>query len=307
MMKRDEKWDCFEGIETDFNTYAGKVGADMFLKAEISDDIHQSFRIIKRLLQCSFYEYEFYDIAAFQSLIALEMAFRIRYMEIKGEDCPQKKTLQDLFKMFFKLGYLEIYDSFFLDHIRSVRNSMTHRAKHGFGGPGTIQWVHHSIDLINDLYEDINLRKERIDKTRDIDHIFKSLTKQGCIIRLPMEISYFLYDLSVLFYNNKSLKKNISFCYMPIYDLPEDNMKGYPPFFLAEIEEYEFSKGIFYGVRDEKVNVIIEPITNDTNRKYFDAWAEKYHEFNNKHICDNLISFKIGKLYNAKRREFHKQ
>ena len=25
---------------------------------------------------------------------------------------------------------------------------------------------------------------------------------------------------------------------MPIYDLPEDNMKGYPPFFLAEIEEY---------------------------------------------------------------------
>lgn len=49
-MERDEKWSCFERIEKKFDAYAEKAGANMFFKPEISDDISQSFRVIKRCL-----------------------------------------------------------------------------------------------------------------------------------------------------------------------------------------------------------------------------------------------------------------
>ncbi|HQS04892.1 MAG TPA: hypothetical protein PLT16_04570, partial [Daejeonella sp.] len=82
MIEQDSRWLSFEGIPNNFNDFSKKTVPEIYLKPEVHEDIKMSFRVIKRLMEFSFYEYEFFDVAADNAILVLEMAFKIRYQEL---------------------------------------------------------------------------------------------------------------------------------------------------------------------------------------------------------------------------------
>lgn len=49
------------------------------LKPKVHNEIKEGFRIIRKLPEHSYFEYQFYDETVAKSLVILEMALRIRY------------------------------------------------------------------------------------------------------------------------------------------------------------------------------------------------------------------------------------
>lgn len=311
MIEQDSRWLSFEGMPNNFDDFSKKTVPEIYLKPEVHEDIKMSFRVIKRLMEFSFYEYEFYDVAADNAIMVLEMAFKIRYTEITGEQWKKNKPLQKLIEWHSNMGTLEIYDVFFLEHIRTIRNLVAHPNHYGFGGPTMEQWVLHPMDLINDMYEDIELRKIRINKSRELNIAFKSIAKAGCTISLPTGEKFIVYDIDLLFYDNKSQPNEISVLWQPIFEIPnhwlnDDGLiygSDFKPLTFSTLEKNENK---LIGKTSDGNIIKIEPINNNQNLIRYKEFNNRFNLYNKHDLYKFSKSTSIGSYYNQKRRAFHK-
>ncbi len=144
-MKYDERWEAFD-VPFEFESFCKRIMPEIYLKPVVHMDVHKAFRVIQKLMQFSFYEYEFYDVAASKALFTVEMAMRIRYCEITGIEWPDNKPYHKLIDWLHEEYYFDVYNESFLKNIREVRNLMAHRKEYSFGGPTMAQWFY--IQLI---------------------------------------------------------------------------------------------------------------------------------------------------------------
>jgi len=154
---------------------------ELYIKEDAPQDVKDGFSLTWKLLRHSYFEYEFIDLALTQSILTLERALRIRYLELNGNS--KKMTLQDLLKWFSNEGYFEPTNHQVLDQLRYIRNSKVQETVHSIGGISYLNKVVTPFQLVNDLYEDREARQRRQTERLSIGKYLEENLRDGGILQ----------------------------------------------------------------------------------------------------------------------------
>ena len=218
MLNRDSRWNIFYG-EISFEDFANDKMSFIEFKKEVNQEIVDSFKIVHKLLIHSYFEYQFIDIAVTKSLHLLEMALKLRYSEL-NDGLKPKPTLKlpHLLEWFRSRNYFEIDYQPFFDQVRKVRNHLTHPERNNLFGTVGLPWLNTVVDLINDLYEDINLRDDRKAKESEFNESLASFLKIGARIKYLGGETY-IYSQGPVVVNNKVNPIQTTFSLFPIFSV----------------------------------------------------------------------------------------
>jgi len=308
----DERWDIIYGIKS-HEEFMDKFNLKFHLKPEAAPDIHGIFRVVQKLLEHSYFEYEFGDVAALKAKLWLETALKIRYQELSGKFWPQKgKNYKELLMWFMDGGYLEYNSKDLVDYVRDVRNLSAHERMHSFSGALGAQHVRIAVDLVNDVYEDKEKRTERIRETAMINSNIEKLLGKGCMLELASGESFMTYLMVVVFYDNKRVPQRIHLSYKPIFPIPDqynvsDSIAIYECFPLTchfiELDEEQVIGRTADGEEVFKLSLIVDP----TTRKAWNDWKKSFDAYRATMIFFAHVDFDPVSSYMADlRTEFHK-
>lgn len=304
----DETWTIFDGVTEDMEAFKKRFIPELHLRPEVHPDVVENFRLVRKLIEHSYFEYKFYDIAALKAVITLEMALSIRYEQLSGQLRKKSDSLQKLLKWFEERHSFEVYYPEYLDAIRSIRNLYAHPTNHSFGGSSIMHIIEKAVDLINELYEDPGLRIKRMELTKNI--IAKIESFDHGMVCDTGEKKYWVYRAWPGFVNNKDDQLAIHFYYKPSFEMSDEYLEtndwSWTPtlYFLAsQIEIGEDS----ISMKDEAgKQLLITAITDEEDREVFDNWIKKYGEFSYKTGEFILTEKGITDTFLLHLREFHK-
>lgn len=289
--------------------YERKLIPDIYLKPEVPEDVRLRFGDIKKLLLHAYYEYVFYDFAHQLSLLTLEMAITKFYEAETGLLRRKKDTLKDLMDWVYNQGYSEVTNKGFFDSVRWLRNQAAHPRDYSFAGPILKQSIEIVPRIINDLYEDKALRKQRQEHIAPLAAWLQQYENQGYIFE-GAQGRWLVWRIYVPFADNKSTPITYSFLVIPIFELnPYREDKHFPPeTILFRIEKLLIEPNSIKGV-DSKTNTqaIISPITDKVNSKRFQAWLKELKALHDYHIIDRLAEGEASSFLSRERQAFQKK
>lgn len=256
----DEKWKMIFGIN-DYQEYLDNKFIQVYLKPEVHEDVKESFHIVQRLVDLAYYEYQFWDVAGIQSFLAFELALKLRYWELNGQSAAKLSNLYSYIKWFKERGAFETDNDEFLSRLREIRNLYAHPSQKSLAGPVIAWHITATTYLINDLYEDAELRVQRKAQCKDLNEKCRLLTKSGALLTDAKGNQYLVWAFSIGFLNNKRPVPVYYFYYQPIFKIPKAYKKGdsipiYPVFEITCRSIEETKHGIT-GL-DENGNKIFE-------------------------------------------------
>src|SRR5882672_8778862 len=138
ILSPDEKWAAIYGLSS-YEEYFEKVADRIYLKPAVDEHITGIFKLVQRLIDLAYYEYEWIDLASMKSLLAFELALKRKYHEINESGTPNQRDLKSYIEWFSQRGYFETDSEFFLTQIRHIRNHFAHPEYHSYGGP-IVSW-----------------------------------------------------------------------------------------------------------------------------------------------------------------------
>lgn len=312
----DGRMQCFVGNET-WKSFLENSVPKIWFKPNVSPEIVRSFNVVQKLMEFGYCEYEFCDIAAVKSLLNLEMALKIRYFELTGEQWNQKSTkpprnLSNLMKWFGERQYFEIENEDYLKHVRWMRNYWAHPERYGFGGLLFLKWVYNSIDLINDIYEDVSLRINRFELRNSISQNLQQVISNGGYFT-SKNLAEVIYDARILFIDNKESPAIYYIALFPT-DIDYGDNSIRKKFILLKTEALNFNENCTELVAINKDAATTSRLTSTLNseqklkydnfikdRKIFTSPGfslEGYHQSNVVHASD---------FFGKTRRAFHRK
>lgn len=249
---------------------------ELYLKPSVPEEVRANVETIKQLLVHSYFEYNFTDVALTHAVFTLEKALKIRYREINNS--AYRGNFKSLLNWFFERDYFETYNSGVLHQLRGIRNGKVHEEKNTLGGIIFLSKTKTPITLINDIYEDRELRRKRKDRVAVLQLELDKITDRGGILRLKGE-KIIIEKTVVGFINNKYEQHKLSLVILPIYD-PEiylDNykVKANRPTIELDLTNWKFSNNRFTATHDESEEVVLHPIMKDVNREKFLDWSKE--------------------------------
>jgi hypothetical protein len=221
----DARWKAMHGIEN-YQQYLEKAGNPVLLMQTVDEDVQGIFKLVNKLTGLAYYEYECWDLACMKALLALELALKKRYLQLHGTGIPKGMNLKALIEWFRKNDYFETDSALYLDQIRMIRNHFAHPDYHSFGGP-MISWhITAAVSLINDLYEDRDLRLQRKEETRLLNDKLQPMLEQGMVLTIKGSDPVLVYRFVAGFIDNKKADPLFHFVYRPAFELPKEYQKG---------------------------------------------------------------------------------
>ncbi|HMJ46308.1 MAG TPA: hypothetical protein VK498_03220 [Ferruginibacter sp.] len=305
-LQKDSFWDCVIGAET-LESFKKNFVPLFKFKNEVKEEVLKSFGIVKKLLVHSYYEYDLLDPAMTKALSSFEMALKYRYTEITGK--KWKKNLQHLLYYFNDGGYFEFFRKELMDALRNMRNEQSHPKKYFGGGFGLMVIFAHCVDLINDTYEDIELRKLRIAEKEMINISLKEFLENGGMIEKDNNF-FIIYDARIYFINNVlSIKKYYGY-YKMIFRLKKEQDEINKPtgsLFFFEASDYEIDKltNAFKFQCQENNSIEIVPILKLENKERFNEWNNLYRISDEDIMFNVLLNHEIDKKWGNIRKELH--
>lgn len=308
-LQQDERWSIYENIK-DYSSFCQKILPEIYLKPEVHSDIRSEFRVIEKLLQHSYYEYEFYDVAAQKSMFALEMALKIKFREIHNESF--KGALGGLINWFAGNNFFETTNKEYLDYIRSVRNNFAHPERYSFGGSMMSQWISHPLDLINDLYESRKLRKQRTVLYRSLNIRLKSIVENGAVISGD-GTKQVIFSADTCFINNKTSPSEIALLFFPLFETNEakferGGFKSIPIIHITCNSTDIKEKGNYITIKDNRSRVLYscKPITDQNEQVAYNNWLAQLRSLKTYLIVMNWVNINTNNYYTNLMREFYK-
>jgi hypothetical protein len=310
-LQPDEKWNIIYGINS-HQEFIDRFGINFYLKPEVHKDIHAIFRVIQNLLVHSYFDYEFMDVAALKAKLSLETALKLRYFELTGEVWPEKKRYIDLIKWFRQRGHFEGTEEGFFNHLRQIRNLDAHPQMHTFAGALSLQNVGVVVDLINDIYEDVEMRKERFHQYESITSHIKKLLEKGAMLYLNSGKGTIIYLMTIGFIDNKTVPHKITFYYKPIFEIP----KEYKPSDSIELFDavkltcraLNIGDGCISGKDQSYQDIFRLSLINDPeNSKIWKDWKFAFDNYKSVMVLfDHVDYFDINQDSSELRTAFHK-
>lgn len=306
--KMDETWTVFDGVAEDFDAFIKKFVPEIYIRPGVHKDIVENFRLIRKLLEHSYFEYKFYDVGALKSMLTMEMALKIRYEELNGIKWDKRKPLFQLIEWFENRNYFEVYNADYLNSLRIIRNLMAHPYEHSFSGPHSSHLIESVVDLVNGLYEDPVLRKKRMETTLEILEMIKGFNDE--IKVYGQKNTYLSYRAWPGFLNNKEGADLLHFYYKPWYDISdeyfENNQWGVSPTLYFQASYFEIKHDHLLLRSDEGEELLIGKITDQNELTNFHSWREKYEKFTQPTGDFLFTHTKITDTFLMHLREFHK-
>ncbi len=302
-MKMDEHWEHFL-VPRDFDKFCTESIPEIKLKPQVNKEVADSFKIIRHLLEHSFFHFEFYDVAVTKCMFTFEMALKIRYKEVCNSEW--NGSLAGLIDWFHKRNYFEVYNDYFLHWYRKFRNSEAHPKGYSIAGSLKRQWITHTIDLINALYENPKLRYKRMSLTTTLNRKLSELSSNGIKVITPQN-EFLCSNFSLIFVNNKDKPFKASFYCRPIFRISEN--------YLHEKVIYESSiiyylSHSFRILRDKLVLQILDgdievcTIPKEEYDDYFN-WKKLYDGYNNMVMDSTLWNSELSRQFERELREFN--
>lgn len=224
-LERDKRWEVVASQSAaSLERFADEIVPELFLVEAVPKNVRESVALARELLIHSYYQYEFIDIAAGKLLHILEMALKIRYSELnENQPWPKNKNLEWLIEYFRKGCYFERTEKEFLHALRKMRNNMSHPSDHEILGYSILVHLNKISYLINDLYGDVELRKERIKFKDYLNEYLDKLKDHGAAV-LHDAKRFIIFDAGVLFVDNLTSQDslNILVYYKCIYELESE-------------------------------------------------------------------------------------
>lgn len=208
----------------------------------VNQDVKDAFQIVRKLMIHSYYEYSFFDVAVTKALHIFEMALKLRFRELNNKEWDNKKPLEKLIEWFRKRNFFEIEDKEFFDHVRNTRNRLSHPERHYLKALTSSHWIRTAVDLINDVYEDVELRKQRRMLKYQIRHDIDIFLKNGGKL-VYRGIPVLIYACGDILVNNKVTPTIVYFTLFKILDA--DSEIKHPVMLRCEIAQLNFNASSF--------------------------------------------------------------
>jgi hypothetical protein len=303
-MERDDTWSIFSGTDT-FDSFRANFLRPIYLKPNVNDEIRKHVGLIEKLLNHCYYEYEFIDVALLHAIFTLEKAMVIRLNEL-NISFNKNKTLRNLSEWFFTNGYFEISNLDVIHQLRDIRNGKVHNTKKSFGGSVFLNKLYRALDLINDLYEDVQLRNERNSQLATVREKLHPLFGDGAILNANGE-RLIVHSTAFVFLNNKSQPPIFHQLIWPICDpKPYFEDKHPIPGYLAfKLKDIEMTDEYFKGIDVTTGKEVSLTKMDDKNRDKINEWHQTMNNLPDGFLIWNLDTFALNDHFYSALREFH--
>jgi len=287
ILSRDKRWGAFSNDNTSLEEFISILPKIHFYDT-VNQDVKEAFRVVHKLLVHSYFEYLFVDVAVTKALQTFEMALKLRYKEINNIEWNNKYPLKQLIEWFRGYHFFEREDKAFFDHVRNTRNYLSHPEKHHFAGAASFHWIGTAIDLINDLYENVELRKQRLLLSSEIKDNLELFLKKGAKLIFKGSQVY-VYSCGHVLVNNKVNPVKVHFTLFKIRDIASLELKS-PVLINCEITEFNFkSTKIIFDVDGNEL--ILTNELDDTEVSRVEGFQSKMRTDKETVIQHNFLLF----------------
>lgn len=274
----DPMWEVF-GFNSDADVFYKKMVPELFLKKAVDKDIKENIRVVRKLIQLSYCEYKFYDIAAEKVIFTLEMAMKIRYRELEGKEWKRGDGMDKLVAWFQQRHYIDANDPEYLDRFRKIRNEFAHPVKHRFAGPNMRYFIEQVVLVINELYDDPVLCKERKEFVKLVMGKLNSFNGRiRCETKNSVLFSYYAW---VGFYDNRSVPAITHFYFNPEFTVPGGkpaNVMAVPPFIYVKAVDCQVTDDSIVLKDHNGETLIVSAITDPEELAQYHSWvSQNFH------------------------------
>lgn len=291
--------------EKNFEEYCSKI-PEFYFKNGVPEDVIKNFEVVEKLLALSYYEYKFIDEAYAKAIYTFEMAMSIRYKDFYPNS--GKVMFNALINKLSKMNLFETNIQT-LNYIRELRNYYSHPERHSFGG--LIFWnrIEYISRLINEMYEDVTLRLQRVKLSKEfISKLQTSKMNKAVVIEIQNEPTI-LYRLQLLFINNKETPNTYLLACTPLFDLEiKEGVVKIPYSFKAKIKDLSFTNNKITGTSFlSSANITFSPISqNKELLPNYEAWNSEYDKVVNKFQFESNINYFLPDIFVPEIQEFQK-
>ena len=272
------------------------------------EDVVKSFSVIKSLLAHSYFEYEFIDVAYSKALQTFEMAMSLRLKDFRPntEKLMFDKLVRDLHKLNLFETNLEV-----LLRLKWMRNHFSHPKHYMLGGITFWNRTEFICHIINEMYDDVNLRTLRKEAANNFIEEQRKLFFDTPLVLQVKNESILLFNMQLLFVNNKQNPTAYVIICTPLFDLQFDNIDDsvkVPFSFGLKITNPVFDSNTMTAINlmtNEKI-VFSQLCNHEQYQAQFDLWNKDYVKSKNKYLLDSGIGLSVSEILDPVIREFHR-
>lgn len=301
-LTKDERWEAWS--KNSFEYFQKMASAFSFIP-QVPETVKKRFETVSKLILHSYFEYEFLDVALERALFTFEMSLRIRYEEIHGSKPIDKKGKDwDLFSLIrwaSGQGLFEMNESS-VQSLRDLRNVAAHPKEPQLFGHLSLHGIHKIVEIINGLYEDVEVRKARQQEEARIQALLEEHLKNGGELDLE-NARLIIFKASLLYFDNKSASPKYYFLFWPIFDpSPKDNSVKICEPIVYESREWELTDGVFrFRSETDGRELKLRRITNSENALRYEKWKKDFE------ASDFPLTFELNHQIGEIRAEIVKQ
>jgi hypothetical protein len=281
-LKPDSRWEIFG--QKSHEAYLEHIFKDFWLTPKAPEGIQEAFAVAEHILALSYFNYVMFDDGVFKLARIFEMMLRMKFEELPSDEKdevinifkkknqmllksrvhsakvidsidtvptknkkPQDPSLDQLIAYYCKNGYFDSPEEV-LKNIKDIRNHWAHPHQHTFAGSSLMHWMIIINDLINEFYEDRDLRKKRI-------RLLEEVKKSSYAFKDKLSILEYLGQsipscgAMPVFINNKITPNSCSLVVIPLIDLEPyfNDQHPIPEIFKFEIIDLKISDTVISG------------------------------------------------------------
>jgi hypothetical protein len=284
-------------LKTPLSTLQELAGSVSF-RSEVDQAVVERFEVVKKLMLHSYFEYAFLDVASERALFTLEMALLRRYRDLhSADDDPETEIDGEPGSLFHLLKWAEeehllednettLEGEHIVHHLRRMRNRTAHPKRERRYGTLAISVIQRVVEIINELYDDISLRRQRHEKVEAANRVIDDLVDNGAILSFPEDGGaewpdrLIICRASMLHYENREEPALHFFAFQPIFDPMPDGKGGLhiPSPFVISAVSWETKEGSLYIRTPEKHVITVRPIQKTENKKRYSEWRRDVNE-----------------------------
>jgi hypothetical protein len=203
-------------------------------------------------------------------------------------------------------GYFETSSSELLDALRKTRNKQSHPQTFSGGYFIILNVFTHCVNLINDVYEDIELRKQRIEERIFLNNRLIEFLKNGGVYKDDKSSSP-IYEAKIYFINNVLPIKKYYCCCKKIFKIEHE---GDEIIFKNSLIFFDFISCDFsenkLDISSYNDNSLIYVTTiPEKQQEFYDNWLSNYKIDKHYLMNNTLMENKIGDKWDSARKELH--
>ena len=268
---------------------------DLTFRKEVPECVRKEFERIRNLIIHSYSQYDFLDSAHDKALFTFEMALKKRYQELENKKCRLK--LPKLITWAVKNELFE-EDEHQIRSLKNLRDKSAHPEEWTLLGHLSLFAILKIRNIINGLYENTKLRRERKEEFARLNRIFIDFNKNGVMLEINSKRRV-IFLSQLVFYDNVHSPAIYYFLFYPIFDLTisEDKSVDVPSPLIFKTKGYSRKTNqicLFGFLKDEKV--ILSLIEKFQDKERFNKWIEQFKK--HKFPLKNEIQYRIVKIKN---------